>query len=72
MNLVDADHRYFPSELVQVFSEETFRSDEEHLDVLFLDRGNHLLFGLVLLLRIQTGSWEKVWQLIELIRHESN
>ena len=72
VNLIDADHRYFPSELVQILREETLWSDEEHLDVLLLDRNDYLLLCDVLLLRIEASAWQKVRQLIELIGHKRN
>ena len=72
MDLIDTDHGDTAPILAQVFREEPLRCDEEHFDLLVLDRTHDGLLDREALLRIDASSWHEVWQLSKLVRHEGN
>lgn len=67
MDLVNTYHGDLPAKLGKVLKEEPFWGDKQDFDALVFHCLEDLLLNLVLLLGVDTGSGEEVWQLHQLV-----
>lgn len=70
VDFVHADHRNLATKLAEIFHEEALWCDEEDFDLPLLHCFDDVLLCAELLLGVESGSGDEVWQLLQLIRHE--
>jgi len=62
MDLIDANHRNFPTILRQIFSEQSFRGNEKDLYLFVFYRCNNCLLNRMALVGVYTSPWHKIWK----------